>query len=237
MAFYTRMLAVAAGGLTTIAAGVASADDYQPSDAGGLPTREPTASESVWHDPAVASGIGVGVDVGGGVMGFVGSRLRETTSMGGLWSFRAALGTHTPLALELGYIGSATAINGQLGPAQATMIGRTFESSVRFTALPHAVWSPYVFAGLGWQHYTINDRSFELSDTGIRTADDLLVMPMGLGAAYRYHAVVTEVRGTFRLASGANMVLDNPQTALETGQGTYAPMHSWDASLNVGYEF
>src|SRR2546426_1029712 len=82
------------------------------------------------------SGIGVGVDVGGGVMGFVGSRLRDTTSIGGLWSVRAALGTHTPLALELGYVGTASQINGQLGPAQATMLGRTFESSVRFTALP-----------------------------------------------------------------------------------------------------
>jgi hypothetical protein len=221
-------------GLTTIAVGNASADDYVPSDSGV----RPESSESIWSDPAMASGIGIGVDVGGGVTGFVGSRLRNTTStVGGAWGFRAAIGTHVPLALELGYTGSATSIRGQLGPSQATLMGRTFESAIRYTVMPRATWSPYVFAGLGWQHYTIDDRTFELSDTGIRTADDLLVMPFGLGMAYRYRSIVTDVRGTLRAASGANLVLDNPELALETGQGGYAPMHTWETSLNVGYEF
>jgi hypothetical protein len=164
--------------------------------------------------------------------------MRNTTSaVGGAWSFRAAMGTRFPLALELGYTGTATAINGQLGPATATLMGRTLESAIRYTVMPRATWSPYIFAGLGWQHYTIDDRSFELSDTGIRTNDDLLVMPFGLGMAYRYGSVVTDVRGTLRAASGANLVLDNPELALATGQGGYAPMHSWETSLNVGYEF
>ncbi|HTL34318.1 MAG TPA: hypothetical protein VL326_14425 [Kofleriaceae bacterium] len=230
----TQLLEAVTCAVTTIGVGVASADDYLPSDPG--PSRR--GSESLWSDPSVTSGIGVGIDVGGGVTGFVGSRLRSTTStVGGSWSFRAAIGTRVPLALELGYTGSATAINGQIGPQTATLMGRTIESAIRYTVLPRATWSPYVFAGLGWQHYTIDDRSFELSDTGIRTNDDLLVMPFGLGMGYRVGAIVADLRGTLRAASGANLVLDNPELALETGQGTYAPMHSWETSLNLGYEF
>ncbi|HUS31337.1 MAG TPA: outer membrane beta-barrel protein [Kofleriaceae bacterium] len=229
-----RFLAALACGLPTIVVGVASADDYYPTDPGVAPPR----SESLWRDPSVASGVGIGVDVGGGVTGFVGSRLRSTTSsFGGAWSVRAAFGTHIPLALEVGYTGSATAINGQLGPETATLMGRTLESAIRYTVMPRARWSPYAFAGLGWQHYTINDRSFELSDTGIRTSDDLLVMPFGLGMGYRVGAIVTDLRGTLRAARGANLVLDNAEVALATGQGSYAPMHSWETSLNVGYEF
>jgi hypothetical protein len=230
----TQIFALVACAATTLATGAASADDYLPSDPG--PSHK--GSETVWSDPSMTSGIGVGVDVGGGVTGFVGSRLRNTTStLGGVWSIRAAFGTRIPLALEVGYTGSATAISGQIGPQTATLMGRTLESAIRYTVLPRATWSPYVFAGLGWQHYTIDDRSFELSDTGIRTADDLLVMPFGLGLDYRVGAIVTDLRGTLRAASGANLVLDNPELALATGQGTYAPMHSWETSLNVGYEF
>jgi len=230
----TQFFALATCGLTTITVSGASADDYLPSDPG--PRQK--SSESLWSDPSVGTGVGVGIDVGGGVTGFVGSRLRNTTSaVGGSWSFRAAFGTRVPLALELAYTGSATGISGQLGPSTATLMGRTIESAIRYTVMPRAAWSPYVFAGLGWQHFTIDDRSFELSDTGIRTADDLLVMPFGLGMAYRYHAIVTDLRGTLRAARGENLVLDNPELALATGQGSYAPMHSWETSLNVGYEF
>jgi hypothetical protein len=234
MRSHTYVLALAASALTTFTVGDASADDYYPSD----PGVSPKSSQSRWSDATVTSGVGVGIDVGGGVTGFVDSRLRNTTStVGGAWSFRAAIGTRVPLALELGYAGSATAISGQIGPNTATLMGRTLESSIRYTIAPRARWSPYVFAGLGWQHFTIDDRSFELSDTGIRTADDLLVMPFGLGMGYRVGAIVTDLRGTLRAASGANLVLDNPEVALATGQGGYAPMHSWETSLNVGYEF
>lgn len=230
-----RTLAIAAcvagmGGGTT-----ARADIYDPqsTDSGYLPR-----SETVWSDPAIRTGIGVGIQVGGGVTGFVAERLRNTTgTVGGEWSFRAAFGTHTPLALELGYIGSETAIEGQLGRAQANLVGTTLEAVARLNLAPQAAVTPYLLGGVGWQRYTIDDQTFELNDTGIATRDDLMVLPIGAGIAYRHAGFVTDVRGTIRAARGANLVLNDPEAALQTGSGTFAPMHSWDASLNVGYEF
>lgn len=195
-------------------------------------------SETVWHDEAVATGIGVGIEAGGGVLGFVDPSLRDTTgSIGGMWAFRAAFGTHVPVALEVGYIGSATPIDTEFGRADALMIGTALESALRYNAFPRAAWSPYVFAGLGWQRFTIDDTAFQLSDTGIGNRDDLLVVPVGVGFSYRMGAVVTDLRGTFRAATGEDLVLEDPALSLSTGAGRFAPMHTWDASLNVGYEF
>lgn len=202
------------------------------------PGYAPARSGSIWRDDAIGSGIGVGVQAGGGVTGFVDSSLRNTTgTVGGMWSFRAALGTHTPLAVELGYMGSATPIQTELGRADALMLGTTLETALRFTLMPKHTWSPYAFAGIGWQRYSIDDTAFQLSDVGIGNQDDLVVFPLGVGVAYRVGPVVTDVRGAFRAARGEDLVIENPELALETGIGGYAPMHTWDASLNVGYEF
>lgn len=195
-------------------------------------------SETVWRDEAVTTGIGIGIAAGGGMLGFVDPSLRDTTgSIGGMWAFRAAFGTHIPLALEVGYIGSATPIESEFGRADALMIGTALESALRYNVVPRAAWSPYVFAGLGWQRFTIDDAAFQLSDTGIGNRDDLLVLPVGVGFSYRFGAVVTDLRGTFRAATGEDLVLEDPMLSLATGAGRFAPMHTWDASLNVGYEF
>jgi hypothetical protein len=195
-------------------------------------------SETVWRDEAVPSGIGIGIQAGGGVLGFVDPSLRATTgSVGGMWAFRAAFGTHVPLGLEVGYTGSATPLDTELGRADALLIGTGLEAALRYNVAPRAPWSPYVFAGLGWQRFTIDDTAFQLSDTGIGNRDDLLVVPVGVGFGYRRGAFVTDLRGTFRAAQGESLVLEDPAQSLATGAGTYAPMHTWDASLNVGYEF
>lgn len=223
-----------AGGL--VGAGAARADTYyaERSDDGYARSR----SETVWRDETVTTGIGVGIQAGGGVLGFVDPSLRDTTgSVGGMWAFRAAFGTRIPLALEVGYSGSATPIDTEFGRADALMIGTAIESALRYNALPRNAWSPYVFAGLGWQRFTIDDTAFQLSDVGIGNRDDLLVVPLGVGFSYRIGAVVTDMRGTFRAATGEDLVLEDPTLSLATGAGRFAPMHTWDASLNVGYEF
>src|SRR5262249_47057838 len=140
----------------------------------------------VWNLPRLASGIGIGIDVGGGVFGFTDSNMRATTSsVGGLWAFRAAFGTHVPLAVEVAYMGTASPIQAELGRAKATLFGTTLETTLRYNVIPQHPWSPYLFAGAGWQHYMVDDRAFQLSDTGIANRDDLLVLPVGVGIAYR----------------------------------------------------
>ena len=154
---------------------------------------------------------GVGLTVGAGVTGFAAQSLRDTTSpLGGLWDLRAAFGTHTVLALEVGYVGAAMSIRSQLNQEAATLISTTFETDVRVNFAPHYRADPYVFAGLGWQRYTIDDQGWSIMETGVANRAD--------------------ARGTFRAVRDANLVLEQPEHR-------FAPMHNWEVSLAVGHEF
>jgi hypothetical protein len=192
----------------------AHADPPQPSE---LATYRPTS-------------YGLGVIIGGGVTGFTDHALRDaTSSVGGLWNLRATFGTHVPLAIEAAYVGSATGLTSLVGGAHTTLIGTTFETDVRLNLAPHFAWDPYVFAGVGWQRFTVDDRELDFSDTGIHTSDDLMELPFGGGLAFRRGGLVTDVRGTVRATSGADMV---------TGRdGKAVSMNSWEASAALGYEF
>src|SRR5262245_42641822 len=62
-----------------------------------------------WSDARMASRIGIGLALGGGVTGFTAGALRDiiSKSVGGAWTVRASIGTHIPLGVELTYFGSA----------------------------------------------------------------------------------------------------------------------------------
>lgn len=187
----------------------------------------PQASELSTYRP---TSYGLAVIVGGGVTGFTDHALRSATSnVGGLWDLRATFGTRVPLALEAAYIGSVSGLDSLVGPAHTNLIGTTFEADVRLNLAPHLAWDPYVFAGVGWQRFTVDDRELAFSDTGIRTNDDLMELPFGGGLAYRRGGLITDLRGTVRATSGSDMVVDR--------SGRVAPMNSWEASAALGYEF
>jgi hypothetical protein len=65
--------------------------------------------------------------------------------------------------------------------------------------------------------------------------DNLLEFPMGAGLAYRMAGFVFDVRGTFRAATEQNLVLKQPAAAPTSSD--FAPMHTWEASAALGYEF
>jgi hypothetical protein len=188
-----------------------------------------------WSDDLMRSRIGVSAIIGGGVAGFTDRTMRDTTSsVGGLWDFRLTLGTHVPLGLELGYTGTATNLKGL--PAQnGTLIGTTAEAALRYNVLPHFMWTPYVFAGVGWQRYDVTNANVTLSDSGMNDHDNLLEFPMGAGLAYRMSGFVLDLRGTFRAATDQNLVLKTAATSPTSND--FAPMHTWQASAALGYEF
>lgn len=190
---------------------------------------------SFTEEPQLQSGFGVGIQVGGGVTGFTGSTLRSLTdNIGGLWSARVALGTHLPIAFEGLYVGSAQTIRSEFNTASATLIGTTVEGDVRINFMPHYMFTPYIFGGLGWQHYNINDNRFTLADTGMNKTDNLMDVPAGLGLSYRQNGFVGELRGTYRwAATGSGLVLSTTPSNV----GQFASMSSWEASLQLGYEF
>jgi hypothetical protein len=191
-----------------------------------------------WHDDNLRSGIGVSTILGGGVAGFTDDIMRDTTSeVGGLWNLRVTLGSHIPLGLDLSYLGTATNINGLPGGQSGTLIGTTVEGALRYNMLPHHIVTPYVFAGVGWQRYDVAETNVSLSDSGMNDTDNLLEFPVGGGLSYRMSGFVGELRGTFRAATEQNLVL---RTATVPGTPTsddFAPMHTWEASAAVGYEF
>lgn len=174
------------------------------------------------------------IKAGGGVLGFVDSEMPSTTAA--MWSLRGAVG-YGSFAVEVAYIGSVSSIEAEFGRANAVMLGTGVETAIRYTLMPNNWWSPYGFAGVGWQRFTIDDKAFQLSDVGIGNQDDLLVLPLGAGVVYKFGSVVTDVRGTFRAARFEDLVLATPELSLQTGVGGYTPMHTWDASVNIGYVF
>jgi hypothetical protein len=183
------------------------------------------------------SGIGMQLMLGGGVTQFTDRTLRDTTSpVGGLWDLRGSIGTRVPLGLEVAYIGSAAQIRSLFGPSTATMIGTTLETDLRLNLMPHYVIDPYAFAGFGWTRYSIDEETFTLAATGIANHDDLMEVPLGAGISYRWAGIVADMRGTFRATQGSNLVLAESSTRT-TMTGSFAPMHSWDATLALGYEF
>lgn len=206
-----------------LAPGVAVADDAAPDPFGYS-----------WKDSRMQSEIGVSTILGGGITGFTDQTMRDatTTSVGGLWDLRVTIGSHTPLAFDVGYTGTAADVNALAGAQSGTLVGSTFEGAVRYNVLPQNSWNPYAFVGMGWQRYDITGADFTLSDAGMRDSDNSIVFPMGAGLSYRDQSgLVLDLRGTFRANTQQGLVLES------IGSDKYAPMHTWEASAAAGYEF
>jgi hypothetical protein len=192
----------------------------------------PDATSYAWGDRLMKSDIGVGFVLGGGIAGFTDATVRDSlsSSLAGLWDARVAVGTHIPLGVELGYIGTGVDMS-TLNNSNGTLVGTAVEGTLRYNILPHAAIDPYAFAGVGWQRYDVMNMKLATSDTGIRSSDDLAEFPMGAGLSYRdASGWLVDVRGTFRAAAASTLVLD-PRS------GSYADLHSWEASGALGYEF
>jgi hypothetical protein len=182
----------------------------------------------------MSSDIGISTILGGGVGGFTDDTMRDTVSsdVAGLWNLRVTIGSHTPLGVDINYLGSVADIDALTGNESATLVGTTFEGALRYNILPHYAWNPYAFAGIGWQRYDVSGSDFTVADNGINESDNSVVFPMGAGLTFRdTSGLVFDAHGTFRANTEAGLVLE------QMGGTDYAPMHTWEASAAVGYEF
>ncbi len=207
------------------AAGTARADDYE--------TVYVDEYGYSWHDPRLQSDIGVGIILGGGISSFTDRDMRDTMTrdVQGLWDARIALGTHTPLGIELGYVGTAAGIKTLSGQTNGTLVGTAGEAALRLNFLPHFAVDPYIFAGVGWQRYDVNNMHFATADTGMKQTEDIAEFPMGAGIAFRDTSGFTvDLRGTFRAAASNGLLVDPTSNH-------YADLHTWEASGALGYEF
>lgn len=194
---------------------------------------EPSPYDYSWQEAGLQSKYGISTILGGGVVGYTDSGMREamTTNVGGLWDLRVTLGSHTPIGVDLNYTGSAFDINSLVGTQSGTVIGTSAEGALRYNILPHYAWNPYVFAGVGWQRYDLTGGTFTTSDSGFSDQDNSVVFPMGAGVSYRNSGFVLDLRGTFRANANSELMLTGP------GSTSFAPLHTWATSGAIGYEF
>jgi hypothetical protein len=214
-------LALLAGSVALLGPSVARAED------------DPGIYSHEWNDSRMRSGIGISATLGAGIGGFTSSTMRDVASdVGGLWDLHVTVGSHTPIGLDVSYIGTAAKIDALIGPEDGTLVGTAVETALRYNILPQFKWNPYVFAGVGWQRYDITGGTFRLSDTGMNESDNSIVFPLGAGVTYRDRSgFIADVRATFRPDVRAGLVLEDPISR------DYAPMHTWAASAAAGYEF
>lgn len=167
-----------------------------------------------WFDPSMWTGFGVSLTAGGGASGFTNSSTSDFAGTGGLWTARLLVGSHVPVGVEFSYAGIK---NGGL-------TGTSVDTTVRWNILPHWDFCPFIYIGLGWQHYkTTGDRPMPISIDG---DVDMASGPMGGGLAYRHWSgFVAEIRGTFRpVANPSNL------------EHTDISLNSWEFSATAGYE-
>jgi hypothetical protein len=174
--------------------------------------------------------IGVGAMLGGGVTGFIDEQSRAFTDPGGSWEARASVGTRSWLALEAAYVGKSQNISALGLDSDANLIGNGAEATARFNFTRRAI-QPYVFGGVGWEHYTLQKTGENTSS--LRESDDVMTVPAGVGVSFRLaRSLLLDVRGTAR-ATFDDELMDGPYA--NTGQD--ARLHSWNAGARLGWEF
>jgi hypothetical protein len=152
---------------------------------------------------AVADEAGSSVVFGAGVSEFGADGLREITGPAAMWEIRFTYGTERSIGLEAAYVGTAQSLDAARMGDDAAIVSNGAEANVRFNALTDA-WQPYAIIGIGWRRYelmSMDDIFMTQEDQ-----DDVLVLPIGVGVAYRIDGVVLDLRGSFRLTEGEDPI-------------------------------
>ena len=176
-------------------------------------------------------GLGMGAAVGGGVTGFVDEQARDFTQPGGSWEARVSFGTRSPVAVEAAYIGSAQTIDALGLGSDAILMGNGAEATARVNFTRRAVVQPYIFGGVGWNHFSLQNEGSNTSS--LLSSDDVLTVPFGVGIGFRLTDQLSlDVRGTGRAAFD-----DELMAAPFANTDQDARLHTWNALARVGFEF
>ncbi|HEY1554823.1 MAG TPA: hypothetical protein VGF94_08315 [Kofleriaceae bacterium] len=106
------------------------------------------------------------------------------------WGTRVTIGSRDLLGLELGFVGTDHALAGG-----GSLDGNAVDAAVRLAPWPRHAWTPYAFAGLGWQRY-------DTSGSMMRAPADAPTWPAGGGLQFRLGGgVVLDARATYRAST------------------------------------
>jgi hypothetical protein len=175
---------------------------------------------------------GFSLSFGGGVADFTDQGMRDTTSLGGTWAVRAAIGTRAPLAFEASYIGSAQEISALGIDNNSLLVSNGLQGALRLNAVIGAPVTPFIFGGVAWSHFDLANTSTNTS--AISGSDDLIEVPVGLGVGGSWRGFGYDVRGELRFATEEDMV---PDLSGGRDTGRDADMHRWGVSATLGYGF
>ena len=183
---------------------------------------------------ALVTPVGLYGFVGGGATNFTQPGAVGATSIGGYWDVRLGVGSRSILGGELAYVGGSRDISALGLNNSAFLTNNGVEGVARLNVpitsknVPFLI-EPYTFGGIGWQHYSLVDASSNTSS--VKSDDDIMTIPMGIGMSFGFSAVTLDIRGTYRHAIGSNLL------GSETSSFDDTSLNSWGAGAALGFEF
>jgi hypothetical protein len=190
------------------------------------PAPAPAPYVSRWRRNRIFAPGAVSFMLGGGVTDYFGRSVNGGGNIdpGATWDARFVFGTSSVIALEAGYLGSVNQV--QVTGKDGQINSNGLDTSLRLQ-LPTRV-QPYIFAGVGWNHMTLDNGDANPQVTRqFRQKDDQFVVPAGAGlTGYVGRHLSLDVRGTYRLIPNQEIVI-----------GSDRALHQWMAQARVGYVF
>jgi hypothetical protein len=175
----------------------------------------------------------VSLTAGGGVMDFGRPQYRGPTRLGGTWDVRLMVGTRSPIALEVAYVGGLQRAQGLAGP-RASLLLSSGEVLGRINFTRWRV-QPFVAGGGAWVNYRLygNTENLVLLREFNRSVNGVAIPAAGGITFYMGRHAVLELRFTYRFV---------PQRAVDRENVNLLPRSnqradSWTGALRVGVAF
>lgn len=237
-----RLVVVGGAAMLLAAGGIASAQETTPiGDPGGeemadpsmVPPVAPAAGDPMIGSDPEAYGVTerprrpmASIQVGGGVVNFVGEEARGRTNVGGGWEVRLGFAPWQILGVEAAYVGSAHDVNQPGFDDGAYLLGNGAEANLRLNiplTMGNVTVAPFAFGGAGWTRYDLMDTDSTPEGLG-DGEDNILTLPVGAGVAMSLSRFYLDARFTYRPAFDENLFGDQD-------------LDTWGVAAHVGSVF
>lgn len=214
-------------------------------------TPTPVRVTPVQEEEKYVDRIGLALTLGAGVSTFIDADTRDFTNPGGGWGARLSIGTRELLGLELGYSGTAQEIDALGLDNDAILVSNGLDAALRLNLGPELPVQPFLFGGLGWRHFNVTNA--DTNTSSIKEEDDVLEFPVGAGIAFKAGGAALELRTTFRPVTDSDLMggrdefndpgdvdpgdLDPDDIDDPAARDSKSTLHSWGATLAVGFDF
>ncbi len=164
----------------------------------------------------------IGVSLGAGMNGFVGSEARGVIGPGVGWEARVTTLDNRHVRAELSYLGSTQNL---IEDTSIALRAHGVQGTLRVNVVPTWPVEPFVYLGAGWSRFTVTSNA----SGAFATPDNVLDIPFGLGAAYHIGSIVIDLRAALSVVTGADVV-----EVMETMEN--ANMNRFSVRASVGIE-